>query len=541
MARQRGRRRALVDGAGAGLGARRRGSSGRDQRGPPAGRGRAHPGRARGRDDGARRSPARAGAERGARPDGRDSGCGVPRPGGVVNVRTARSDERPLLRLVGGGWRSLRVAVLGGGVGGLASAHYLAKAGHRPVVFESSAQLGGLGTYFEHHDVTLDRYYHVILDSDAELIGLIDELGLTDQLHWSETGMGFLVDGRLYGFNSPLDLFRFGALGLPDRLRTGLGALYITKLKRRGADLDDIRAVDWLRRMFGPRVFKRIWDPLLRAKFGDRRDGLPAYWVWNTLNREKDGGQEVKGYLRCGYRGLAEALQAAVIARGGEVRMRCPARAITETADGVRVHTAAGTERFDGVIATLPLPLLARVAQGALGAAVPLPDLAYQGVVNALVVSRSRLERFYWTAVVDPRFEFQGVVETTHVIPPEWLGGRHLTYVMNYCDAGSELYQRSDDVVAAQAIDGLTALYPRFRRRDVEAVYVFRAPYVEPAWTLGYLTRRPAPRVGRSRLYLCTTAQAYPRVTAWNTSVGLAAETVTTLLDDLARSAAAAG
>ena len=456
-----------------------------------------------------------------------------------MNVRTARSDERPLLRLVGGGWRPLRVAVLGGGIGGLASAYFLAKAGHRPVVFESSTQLGGLGTHFEHHGVTLDRYYHVILDSDAELIGLIGELGLADQLHWSETGMGFLVDGRLYGFNSPLDLLRFGALGLPDRLRTGLGALYITKLKRRGVDLDEVRAVDWLRRLFGPRVFERIWDPLLRAKFGDRRDGLPAYWVWNTLNREKDGGQEVKGSLRCGYRGLADALHDALIARGAEVRVRCPVNAIAESADGVRVTTGGGTERFDAIVSTLPLPLLSRVAQGALGAAVPLPELAYQGVVNALVVSRSRLERFYWTAVVDSRFPFQGVVETTHVIKPEWIGGRHLYYLMNYCDAGSELYNRSDDVIAGQATAGLATLYPRFQRDDVEAVYVFRAPHVEPAWTLGYLRRRPAARVGASRLYLCTTAQAYPRVTAWNTSVALAAETVTSLLDDLGRVAVA--
>jgi protoporphyrinogen oxidase len=457
-----------------------------------------------------------------------------------VKVGSARSDERPPLRLIGGSRRVLRVAVVGGGVAGLASAYFLAKAGHRPVVFESSGQLGGLGTHFEHHGVTLDRHYHVILDSDAELVGLIGELGLADQLRWSETGMGFLVDGQLYGFNTPLDLLKFGALGLPDRIRTGLGALYITKLKRNGVDLDQVRAVDWLRTLFGPRVFARIWDPLLRAKFGDRRDDIPAYWVWNTLNREKDGGQEVKGYLRCGYRGLAAALADAVVVRGGTVRLQSPVKAIEETAGSVRLATGHGSERFDAVVSTLPLPLLSRVAQGALQTSVPLPELSYQGVVNALVISRARLERFYWTAVVDPRFPFQGVVETTHVIPACWVGGRHLCYLMNYCDAGSELYNRSDDVVAGQAVEGLAALYPGFRRQDVEAVYVFRAPYVEPAWTLGYLRSRPAPRVGQSRLYLCTTAQAYPRVTAWNTSVALAAETVTTLLDDLGRSAAVA-
>jgi protoporphyrinogen oxidase len=174
------------------------------------------------------------------------------------------------------------------------------------------------------------------------------------------------------------------------------------------------------------------------------------------------------------------------------------------------------------------------VARGELASAVPLPDLEYQGCVNAVVVSRQRLERFYWTIVVDPAFAFQGVVETTHVIPTEWVGGRHLVYTMNYCDAGSETYNRPDDVVKRQALEGLAAIYPKFRAEDVEDVYVFRAPHVEPVWTVGYLRKRPAPRIPDSRVYVSTTAQAYPRVTAWNTSVGLARETVDALVGDLA-------
>jgi hypothetical protein len=62
---------------------------------------------------------------------------------------------------------------------------------------------------------------------------------------------------------------------------------------------------------------------------------------------------------------------------------------------------------------------------------------------------------------------------------------------------------------------------------------VFRAPHVEPVWSVGYLRKRPVPRVGDSRVYVSTTAQAYPRVTAWNTSVGLARETVDALIGDL--------
>ena len=427
----------------------------------------------------------------------------------------------------------LRVGVIGGGIAGLASAHFLLKAGHVPVVFEASDQLGGLGTYFVHEGVSLERFYHVILDSDADLRALIAELGVSDRLVWRETGMGFLVDGALYGFNTPADLLRFRALSVADRLRTGLGALYLTRFKRNGLDLDEIPARDWLLRLFGERVFERIWDPLLRAKFGELRDGVPAYWVWNTLNREKNGSQEVKGYVRGGYRGLAETLREAIVARGGEIRMEAPVSAIEADGHGVHVAAEACEELFDALISTLPLPLLARVARGELAGSVPLPDLKYQGVVNVLVISRTPLERFYWTAVVDASFPFQGVVETTNVVPPDATGGRHLIYLMNYCGAHTATYRLPDDVLKREAVDGLARLYPRFDPADVEAVYVFRAPHVEPAWTLGYLRQRPAPRIGESRAYVCTTAQAYPRVTAWNTSVALARETVGALTQDL--------
>lgn len=427
-----------------------------------------------------------------------------------------------------------RIAVIGGGIAGLASAYFLQRHGYTPVVLEASDRLGGLATHFDHHGVQIDCYYHVILDSDVELCGLLTELGLADRLVWSETGMGFYIGGTLYGFNTPLDVLRFRALSVADRLRTGFGALYITQLKRHGLDLDGVHARDWLLRIFGRRVFARIWEPLLRAKFGERLGTVPAYWVWNTLTREKNGKQEVKGYLRGGYAVIADSLRRAILARGGEVRLHSPVTALEAAGSTVTAQIGGSAERFDAAISTLPLPVLARVAQGELAGAVPIPDLNYQGVVNAVILSRARLERFYWTIVVDPRFEFQGVVETTHVLPPEWVGNRHLIYVMNYCDAGSELYARPDDLVKRQAVEGLQALYPRFQPADVEDVYVFRAPYVEPVWTVGYLTKRPAPRVGDTRVYVSTTAQAYPRVTAWNTSVGLAAETVAALVADLA-------
>jgi protoporphyrinogen oxidase len=424
----------------------------------------------------------------------------------------------------------VRIGIIGGGVAGLTCAYRLACAGHRPVVLEGAPSVGGLGATFLHDGVRIEKFYHIILDSDSNLLQLVGELGGSERMIFRQTGMGIYSDGALFGMNGPMDLLRFGPLSLAERLRTAYGGAYLTMLKRDGASLDNITAADYLRRLFGDRVYVRIWEPLLRAKFGDAAKEVPAYWIWSRLNREKSSGKEVKGYLRGGYGWLADALVTQIAAKGGEVRVSSKITGIEEGSAGITIHSADHAETFDAAISTVPLSLLRQLAPDRLTSG--LPALRYQGVVNVLVISKKQVQPYYWAAVIDPDFGFQGVVETTHVIPTEWTGGRHLAYLMNYCRADSEMYATPDDTLRRRALDGLARLFPPFSEQDVEECYVFRTPHVEPVWPVGYLRRRPALRVGDSWLYLCTTAQAYPQVNSWNTSIGLARETVDALLGD---------
>ena len=280
------------------------------------------------------------------------------------------------------------IAVVGGGIGGLAAAYWLAKAGARVTVYEASDQLGGLGTFFQYRNVSLERFYHCMLPSDRHLLGLLRELGLEDQIYWKETSFGFMRDGQLYGLNTPLELLRFSPLSLVDRIRVGLTGLWGSICSSKG--LDDVTCVEWLSRFSGRRAFETFWKPMLQAKFGDRYHEVPALWFWTRFNREKGGGKrECKGYIRGGYRRIIETLAESIKAHGGTIRLQAPMEKLDITEDGqLMIGVSQDIPRmFDRVVVTAPIFSLHKAMANSRLASVAEkinPEIDMQGVVNAV-------------------------------------------------------------------------------------------------------------------------------------------------------------
>jgi protoporphyrinogen oxidase len=431
-----------------------------------------------------------------------------------------------------------RVGVIGGGIAGLAAAFYLQRAGAEVELFESAPSFGGLGSSFRYAEHDLDRFYHVILPTDYHLLELCEALGVRDRIYWKEASLGFFYRRRLYGLRGPLDLLRFGAVPVWDRLRLGFTALYTGYLAS-SAGLDDVTSIEWLRKLSGRRACERLWRPLLEAKFGDAYDRIPALWYWTTFNREKGTSKEVKGYIHGGYRGLTDRLVKWLVSHDVALHSSAPISSLDLGPDGRPwVTTSSGAYEFDRVISTVPLADLSRIAAGgAIDHRVHriVDPIDYQGVVNVLVLLRRSLTPYYWIPVVGSGVPFQGIVETTHVIDLEQTGGYHLAYLLNYVHRTHPLFDRDPDAVTAEYVDALLELFPTLERKDVCGAFVFKAPYVEPLYTPGYGRRKPPEELVPGRVYLATTSQVYPKVTSWNSSTGLAKAVVGRMLESAER------
>ncbi|MER3405310.1 MAG: hypothetical protein C4289_09255, partial [Chloroflexota bacterium] len=173
-------------------------------------------------------------------------------------------------------------AIIGGGIGGLAAARRLLLSGAAVTVLEGAPILGGLAGTFEVAGTRLERHYHHVFLSDKDFIQLTHELGLDRELLWLESRMGFYTPGRVYPFGTPLELLRFGALSPIDRLRCGLILWHLQK-RTEWHSLEQVTAAEWLRPRAGKAVFRVVWEPLLKSKFGEDWDRVSMAWLWARI------------------------------------------------------------------------------------------------------------------------------------------------------------------------------------------------------------------------------------------------------------------
>lgn len=418
------------------------------------------------------------------------------------------------------------IIVIGAGIAGLAAAHKLAKEGNKVTLLESNSTLGGLGTFFKHGDDWIDKFYHCQMPSDNPLLKLIDEVGIMDQLYWKPTRMGFIVDKKRYSFNTPMDLLKFKPISFIERLRFGIVSLSIRYLGK-GKDLDNLPIEEWFTKLYGSNIWNKILKQLFLSKFGDHSGNLPSLYIWQRLGREKNVA--TRGYLKCGLKGFIDAIESKILEYGGEIRTSSPVKNLVKNGNGVDVILENETLKADWVISTIPVPQFAETLKGTnIEENFHDPKLTYQGVVNALIFLNRPLDNFYWTPVVNSDTEFDGVVEMTELVDKEMYGNKNMVYVMKYCHRDSDLFKEDEVTIAERWKKQLLSLYPDldFTEKDIADIKIFKAPFVEPIYPLGYSKIKPKMKVDNANIILATSAQVYPNITSWNASTGLANEAV---------------
>ncbi len=286
------------------------------------------------------------------------------------------SGEPPKLRA------ERRIAIVGGGISGLATAYQLTREGVPWTLFEASDRLGGIVETLHRQGFVIECGPDSWVTEKPWARELAVELGLENQIipsqdQWRRTYVqqGGQRSAHLVPIPDGMRMMvpvKWGPL-LESPLFSWQARLAYLREPKRAAELKagapdhDESVADFVRRHFGEEVVSTIAGPMLAAVFGGDISLLSVRAVMPTFVRmEAEEGSLIQALQRRaqpsapaiftslagGLGTLVERIVATL--PPSSLRLRQPVLCIEGNEAGWQVSSAAGTEHFDAVILATP-------------------------------------------------------------------------------------------------------------------------------------------------------------------------------------------
>lgn len=425
------------------------------------------------------------------------------------------------------------LVIVGGGITGLSAAYIASKSGKQVTVIEAGKEFGGLLNTFEIGGSRLEFYYHHFFMHDAELNWLIRELGLEDRLFFRKTSMGVFKDGKIFGFNTPLDLLKFSPINLIDKFRFGFTSLFLGKWGN-WKKYEGVSCETWFDKWAGKSTTDALWKPLLKIKFGPYASKVPLAWMIGRLRQRmssRKNGDERLGYLEGSLQVLLDTLLDKLKANGVRMMAESPVENIRfDKGKVISIMTPNQEIIGDNYLFTIPGPQLADLFKS------EQPELSkrigqirYFGAVCVILDMKKPLSDIYWLNIADQGFPFGGVIEQTNFISPDNYNGKHLAYLSRYFAHEEEIAGMTNEEIKEMMIEKLPAIYSNFSFNDLTDIYVFRTQTAATVCDLNFSTKVFKCQTEVSNLYIANMSHVYPDERSTNNSIRVAAAACSTM------------
>lgn len=431
------------------------------------------------------------------------------------------------------------VSIVGGGFTGLTIAYELQKKGIKTIVLEAEDDIGGLAGAFDINGTRLDKFYHHWFTNDVVVIDLINELGLNDLVELNATNTGIYYKNNFFKLSTPLDLLKFSPLSFIDRIRLGILTLKARSIKN-WMELESITAKNWLISLGGEKVYKIVWEPLLKGKFGIYAEYVSAVWFWNKLklrggSRGKNGEEQLV-YFKGGFVVLAQKLREEIEHMGGIVKTNAKVKTVEYSeAKWFSTLEDGSIIKADKVVNTVAFPLIAKMIDGWANPELleRLRNVKYIGNTCLVLELSKPLSKTYWLNVNESDFPFVGVIEHTNFEKPETYGGSNIIYLSKYLPTDDKLYKMSKDEFLEYSIPYLKRMFKNFDKSTILNAFLWQAEYSQPVVEKHYSEMIVQDEEFGNGFHVCTMAQIYPEDRGTNYAVREGVKFAKKLIDSL--------
>ncbi|MFK7811571.1 MAG: NAD(P)/FAD-dependent oxidoreductase [Maribacter sp.] len=407
----------------------------------------------------------------------------------------------------------IKVGVIGGGLMGMALAYRISEQNATVKVFERDSQLGGLSTHYDYGNFTWDKFYHVIVPTDGDLINLIKDIDLEESLRWSRSFTGYYVNKKFHSLNGAIEFLKFPLLNIWDKARLVYTIFYGSKIND-WKKLEKITVKDWLIKMGGKKNFSKFWEPLLLAKLGENYKRVSGVFIWTYIRRlfkarEHPVEKDYMGYVSGGYKTVFNRLEQSLTKNNSSVLLNTSVKSIKPLdGGGIEIQYDDTVEYFDKVVFTAPVNVLEQVTSPDLCEIVKNNQpIEYLGVVCLVLITKKPITPFYVLNMGDVNTPFTGVIGISSLVDQDETNGEYLTYFPKYIPAGHEYWNMSDEEIENIFMAGIKDLYPELNDEDIITAHINRAFKVQPLQVLNYSNIVPKITTKNPDFFVLNTSQ----------------------------------
>jgi protoporphyrinogen oxidase len=361
----------------------------------------------------------------------------------------------------------------------------------------------------------VDYFYHHLFPSDNTAIKLISELGLEKKFFFEEPKTSILFQNQISQFDSPLSLLTFPHLSLPQKIRTGIVTAYL-KLSNSWQGLEKITATQWLKKSYGEKVYQVIWEPLLKAKFGEFYNQIPASWFWARIQKRSTK----LGYIEGSFQTLIDKLVEKIKQNNGQIFFNHEIKNSNEL-----IHWS----KFDRIIFTTPVSVFLKILKNTSKVGFDsfevekLEKLKMIGALNLVLTLKESFltDGTYWLNVNDNSFPFVAVVEHTNFIDKSHYGNHSILYVGGYYPQNHRYFKMKKEEILKEWTPYLQKINPDFHfSRYVMRYTLYANQFAQPIVPLNYSGIIPPHQTPAKNIFLANMQQVYP----WDRGVNYAIE-----------------
>ncbi|MGB7555076.1 MAG: hydroxysqualene dehydroxylase HpnE [Candidatus Korobacteraceae bacterium] len=420
--------------------------------------------------------------------------------------------------------RRSSVAIVGGGLAGLAAGSALADAGYRVELFERRPYLGGRASSYELPGTgeVVDNCQHVLLGCCTNLIDFYRRLGVEQQIRWYNE-LTFILPGGCSStlkagalpppFHAAPSFLDSAVLDLKDKL--AIARAMMAFVPRFHGDNGENFLAWLLRHGQTQRAINRFWMPVLVSALNEELDRISVRYAAQVF-RESFLKSAEAGRMGVPSVPLSQLYGTAAVyieARGGKVHTRAVVDSVRAEADGIQLCLGGEDVRADYAILATPFNGVEKL----------LPD------VPELALLRGKLRHFASSPITGIHLWFdREITPLEHAVLLErtiqWMfqkskilatrkdsaqSGSYLELVVS---ASKTLVAKSRGELIEMAVRELTEFFPAAREARLTKATVIKEVHATFSPTPGSDAFRPSHLSPWPRLFLAGdwTATGWP-------------------------------